>query len=323
MKKLGGKAIAIGAAVAMVVVALTVVLVMRGADERRLRKQLELGQKYLTEMNYDEAIACFLEALDIDPECMEAMLGLSESYAGKEMLDEADKVLGDAVNLLDKIENPGEEELIARSKIAEIQEMIRKKREELENAKADIEKEPEKESEKEVDKNSEEGEASKEGTSEEEPEALATASPDKENENPSPMSEPEADTPSDEPEEATPTEKPQEESGEANAPAGSGKYIDKPVVGDLPGVANGSGMWISCTVEDFEGVTYYHVHLKTMDGRDIAYVSYDHTPDWWNSPYVYITSFTSFGNGFTMVDFAGTSDKGVSGNLVKGVNLVE
>lgn len=48
--------------------------------EVRVRKQLALGQKYLEEMNYEQAVVAFELALEIEPMSVEAYLGLVEVY---------------------------------------------------------------------------------------------------------------------------------------------------------------------------------------------------------------------------------------------------
>lgn len=52
-------------------------------------KQIELGRKYLTEMNYAEAIAAFTEAIKLNPDDIEAYMARAEAYAALEKYDEA------------------------------------------------------------------------------------------------------------------------------------------------------------------------------------------------------------------------------------------
>ncbi len=51
------------------------VIYARNTPERRLERQLELGQKYLEEMDYEQAVAAYRAALEIDPRSTEAYLG--------------------------------------------------------------------------------------------------------------------------------------------------------------------------------------------------------------------------------------------------------
>ena len=51
--------------------------------------QLQLGQKYLSEMNYSEAIAAFTEAIRLDPNDIQAYLGRAQAYEALEKYEEA------------------------------------------------------------------------------------------------------------------------------------------------------------------------------------------------------------------------------------------
>ncbi len=50
------------------------------SDSVQLRRQLDLGQKYLEEQNYEQAIVAFDKAIGIDPMRVDAYLGLAEAY---------------------------------------------------------------------------------------------------------------------------------------------------------------------------------------------------------------------------------------------------
>ena len=52
-------------------------------------KQMELGRKYLTEMNYAEAIAAFTEAIKLNPDDIESYMARAEAYAALEKYNEA------------------------------------------------------------------------------------------------------------------------------------------------------------------------------------------------------------------------------------------
>lgn len=51
-----------------------------GGSGRKLQEQLELGARYLEEMDYEHALAAFNAALSIDPKNADAYLGLVEVY---------------------------------------------------------------------------------------------------------------------------------------------------------------------------------------------------------------------------------------------------
>ena len=63
-------------------------------------EKVELGQKYLTELNYTEAVASFTEAIGLDPENISAYMGRAEVY---ELTDETTSAESDysvAIDLL-------------------------------------------------------------------------------------------------------------------------------------------------------------------------------------------------------------------------------
>lgn len=51
-----------------------------GGSDRKLQEQLDLGAKYLEEMNYDQALMAFNAALEIEPKNVDAYLGIVEVY---------------------------------------------------------------------------------------------------------------------------------------------------------------------------------------------------------------------------------------------------
>lgn len=67
-------------AIAVIVIALLIGVGISYSPSGRLRKQLDLGQKYLEEMKYEEAVVAFNNAIEIDPMSVDAYLGLVEVY---------------------------------------------------------------------------------------------------------------------------------------------------------------------------------------------------------------------------------------------------
>ena len=69
---------------ALIIAAILVTAIaVSGSRRSKYNSAIDLGQKYLTEMKYEEAIAAFQEALGIDVSSDEAVAGLKESYIGK------------------------------------------------------------------------------------------------------------------------------------------------------------------------------------------------------------------------------------------------
>ena len=52
-------------------------------------EKVEMGQKYLTELNYTEAVASFTEAIGLDPENIPAYMGRAEAYVALKQYDDA------------------------------------------------------------------------------------------------------------------------------------------------------------------------------------------------------------------------------------------
>lgn len=76
----GQKKIAIiGTSIILVVVLLIVLCVYFGAGQRKLYGLLDLGQRYLDKLAYEDAIVVFDEAIAIDPKCERAYMGKAEA----------------------------------------------------------------------------------------------------------------------------------------------------------------------------------------------------------------------------------------------------
>ena len=48
--------------------------------EKQIAEQLELGNKYLTEANYEQAIVAFNKVIELDPKQSDAYIGLTQVY---------------------------------------------------------------------------------------------------------------------------------------------------------------------------------------------------------------------------------------------------
>ena len=72
--------IIISATVVVLSIAVMVAIVVSSnSPSRRLKQQLDLGNRYLSELNYEQAIAAYEEALAIDPKSADAYAGLLEA----------------------------------------------------------------------------------------------------------------------------------------------------------------------------------------------------------------------------------------------------
>lgn len=59
------------------------------SSAQKAAQQLELGQKYLTEQNYAEAVVAFTEAIQLDPNNIDAYMGRAEAYKALQKYEEA------------------------------------------------------------------------------------------------------------------------------------------------------------------------------------------------------------------------------------------
>jgi len=83
----------IGAVTVMVVALVAVLVTTGGSANRKLEKQLDLGAKYLTELEYESAIVAFEAALEIEPKSVTAYRGLAEAYVAMADYEAAIEVL--------------------------------------------------------------------------------------------------------------------------------------------------------------------------------------------------------------------------------------
>lgn len=85
--------------------------------------KIELGQKYLTELNYTEAVASFTEAIRLDPDNIQAYMGRAEAYLA---LGEYEKALEDYRFVSQKTEGMPYTRAISYMGQAEVYEKIDK-----------------------------------------------------------------------------------------------------------------------------------------------------------------------------------------------------
>lgn len=76
----------------LVVVNIILYMYMNGSA-KKVKEQLDLGQQYLLSMEYEEAIAAFEIAIELEPKNTEAYLGMAEAYIAMGELEKAVKIL--------------------------------------------------------------------------------------------------------------------------------------------------------------------------------------------------------------------------------------
>lgn len=138
-KKTKNKYIILIAMILLVAIVIGAYIYISGSSGRELKKQLDLGHKYLTEQNYEQAITSFKLAIEIDPMNAEAYLGMADAYIGMDDLESAKTMLEDAIELF---EENGLDATALKDKLAEVQaelDRIEQERIEAEKKKAEEE----------------------------------------------------------------------------------------------------------------------------------------------------------------------------------------
>ena len=86
----------------------------------RAQEKIELGQKYLTELNYTEAVASFTEAIELDPENIPAYMGRAEAYIGLKQYDDAKADYTTAIEKTEEQPYTQAEAYIGRAEVNEL-----------------------------------------------------------------------------------------------------------------------------------------------------------------------------------------------------------
>lgn len=117
------KKVLIGA-VAVITIALVAVLaivVPKSVNAAKITEQLNLGEKYLSELNYEQAIVAYQAVIDIDPKNEDAYFALAEIYIAQGKYDMALDILKEARQNLE-----GDAQKESRNLYKEVKEMKEK-----------------------------------------------------------------------------------------------------------------------------------------------------------------------------------------------------
>lgn len=88
--------------------ALAVMILLTGcaSKSRKAAQRLELGQKYLTEMNYTEAVAAFTQVISLYPDNIQAYMGRAEAYTGLGQYEDAKTDYTAVIEKAEKADQP-------------------------------------------------------------------------------------------------------------------------------------------------------------------------------------------------------------------------
>lgn len=92
--------IIIACVIVTAIIALIIGISIYDLPDNRLHRQLDLGQRYLEEMNYEQAVVEFDKAIEIDPMSIEAYMGKAEAYIGLGDLQSALETLQTGYDLI-------------------------------------------------------------------------------------------------------------------------------------------------------------------------------------------------------------------------------
>lgn len=87
------KVMAVMAVILVIALAAALGIGIYNSPTRKVNAQLDLGNRYLEDMEYEEAIVAFEAAIAIDPKKEDAYIGLADAYIGLEDYETAVKIL--------------------------------------------------------------------------------------------------------------------------------------------------------------------------------------------------------------------------------------
>ena len=85
--------IAVAAVVVIAAVVIGIVVAGSGSLKKKSAQQLEMARKYVSDMNYNQAIIAYKALIDIDPKNTDAYIELAEVYIKAGQPDKADEIL--------------------------------------------------------------------------------------------------------------------------------------------------------------------------------------------------------------------------------------
>ena len=89
---------------AVIVIAMIAGIGTYNTPANRLQRQLNLGNKYLEEKNYEQAASAFEEAIAIDDRCVEAYAGGIEAYLGVGDVEVAQEFYDRTLTMMDSLD---------------------------------------------------------------------------------------------------------------------------------------------------------------------------------------------------------------------------
>ena len=86
--------------ISRIMLLVSVLILLAGCQKKMtVQDYLDLGDKYLTEANYEEAIVAFTKAIEVEPKAMKAYEGLTNAYIKTENYEKAKEVLQSGISV--------------------------------------------------------------------------------------------------------------------------------------------------------------------------------------------------------------------------------
>ena len=82
--------------IAVITAAIISTIAIQATSANRVKRQLRLAQKYLNELNYEQAVLAYQEAISIDPKCEQAYFAIADIYIKTNEEDKAVVILEQA-----------------------------------------------------------------------------------------------------------------------------------------------------------------------------------------------------------------------------------
>lgn len=95
------KIVIFGCCITAMILLMIMVFVFLNSDRSKVNELLDLGQKYLDELEYESAILIFDEAIAIDPKCAEAYLGKAKAQYALKQYQDAINTLEEGIRKVD------------------------------------------------------------------------------------------------------------------------------------------------------------------------------------------------------------------------------
>lgn len=121
------------AAMAVILAVIAVVVWKNVAQQEQYTEQMSLGEKYLAQMNYEDAEICFREAIEINPRQAQPYLQLSTVLTETKRYEEAQEVLTRALETIPAKETARTEAI--KRRLSEVEKLIEESEAEEEESK--------------------------------------------------------------------------------------------------------------------------------------------------------------------------------------------